>query len=49
MDDVEAADARAAFDERRWVRWNFMRVMLSVGGFGALVCSLVLVGAVDSA
>jgi uncharacterized membrane protein len=47
VDDVEAATARAEFDERRWVRWNFVRVILSVGGFGALLWSLVLAGGLD--
>jgi len=42
--DVEATTARAEFDERRWARWNLVRVGLSVGGFGALLWSLVLAG-----
>jgi uncharacterized membrane protein len=47
--DVEAATARAEFDEHRWVRWNLVRVMLSVGGFGALLWSLALAGGLDAA
>jgi len=35
---------RTEFDERRWVRWNLVRVVLSVGAFAALTWSLVLVG-----
>jgi uncharacterized membrane protein len=49
VDEVEAATARADFDERRWGRWNFVRVMLSIGGFGALLWSLVLAGGLDGA
>ncbi len=47
VDEVRAATARSEFDERRWVRWNLVRVVLSVGGFGALLWSLVLAGGLD--
>ena len=45
--DVDAMDAgvvRAEFDERRWVRWNLVRVVLSLAAFAALAWSLVLLG-----
>ena len=45
--DVDVNDARVVreeFDERRWVRWNLVRVVVSMGAFAALAWSLVLVG-----
>ncbi len=43
-DVIDVTAARAMFDERRWVRWNLVRVVLSVAAFAALAWSLVLVG-----
>jgi uncharacterized membrane protein len=47
VDDAEAAAVRSEFDERRWVRWNLVRVVLSVSGFVALLWSLVLAGGLE--
>ncbi|GEK81372.1 anthrone oxygenase family protein [Agrococcus baldri] len=42
-DGIDASAARAAFDERRWVRWNHVRVLLSVA---VVVClAIALLGA----
>ena len=38
--------ARTEFDEGRWVRWNLVRVVLSLAAFVALLWSLVLAGRV---
>ncbi len=43
-DVIDAAAARTDFDEGRWVRWNLVRVVLSVAAFVALLWSLVLAG-----
>jgi uncharacterized membrane protein len=43
-DIIDVAAARTEFDEGRWVRWNLVRVVLSVAAFGALLWSLVLAG-----
>ena len=41
---IDVAAARSEFDEGRWVRWNLVRVVLSVAAFVALLWSLVLAG-----
>ena len=41
---IDVAVARDMFDERRWVRWNLARVVLSMGAFAALAWSSVLLG-----
>ena len=43
-DVIDVATARAEFDEGRWVRWNLVRVVLSVAAFAALLWALVLAG-----
>ncbi|MEP6648686.1 MAG: DUF1772 domain-containing protein [Lapillicoccus sp.] len=43
-DDIDVATVRAEFDEGRWVRWNLVRVVLSVASFGCLAWALVLAG-----
>jgi uncharacterized membrane protein len=43
---IDVAAARTEFDEGRWVRWNLVRVVLSVAAFVALLWSLVLAGPV---
>lgn len=43
-DVIDVAAVRAAFDEARWVRWNLVRVVLSVASFACLAWSLVLAG-----
>lgn len=35
--EVDVAAVRTAFDERRWVRWNLVRVVTSVTAFGSLI------------
>jgi len=35
---------RARFDEARWVRWNAVRTVMSVGAFGSLLWALVEFG-----
>jgi uncharacterized membrane protein len=46
VDVIDVAAVRAEFDEGRWVRWNLVRVVLSVAAFGCLAWSLVLAGRV---
>ena len=43
---IDVAAARSEFDEGRWVRWNLVRVVLSVAAFTVLLWSLVLAGRV---
>jgi uncharacterized membrane protein len=43
-DVIDVAAARTEFGESRWVRWNLVRVVLSVAAFVALLWSLVLAG-----
>jgi uncharacterized membrane protein len=43
-DVIDVAMARADFDEGRWVRWNLVRVVLSLAAFAALLWALVLAG-----
>jgi uncharacterized membrane protein len=43
-DVIDVTRARTEFDERRWVRWNLVRVVLSVASFAALAWALVLAG-----
>jgi uncharacterized membrane protein len=43
-DVIDVTAAREMFDERRWARWNLVRVVLSTAAFAALAWSLVLVG-----
>ena len=43
-DAIDVAAARTEFDEGRWVRWNLVRVVLSMATFVALLWSLVLAG-----
>jgi uncharacterized membrane protein len=43
-DVIDVAAARTQFDEGRWVRWNLVRVVLSVAAFTVLLWSLVLAG-----
>jgi len=45
-DAIDVAAARTEFDEDRWVRWNLVRVVLSMATFVALLWSLVLAGRV---
>jgi uncharacterized membrane protein len=45
-DVIDVAAARTQFDEGRWVRWNLVRVVLSVAAFTVLLWSLVLAGRV---
>jgi uncharacterized membrane protein len=45
-DVIDVTAARTEFDEGRWVRWNLVRVVLSVAAFVALLWSLVLAGRV---
>jgi Anthrone oxygenase len=47
-DTIDVAVARDMFDERRWVRWNLVRVVLSMGAFAALAWSLVRLGRLGS-
>lgn len=42
--DAEPTPLRTAFDEARWVRWNWVRVVLTVGATGSLAWALVEVG-----
>jgi uncharacterized membrane protein len=37
---ADATAARAAFDEAGWVRWNWLRVLLSAGALGLLAVAL---------
>ena len=39
-DAIDVAAARAEYDEARWVRWNLVRVVLSVASFAALAWAL---------
>lgn len=39
-DGIDVAAARVAFDERRWARWNHVRVVLSVVAAACLVIAL---------
>lgn len=39
---IDAAAARAQFGERTWVRWNLVRVVLSLTAFAALAWALVV-------
>jgi uncharacterized membrane protein len=39
---IDAAAARAQFGERTWVRWNLVRVVLSLAAFAALAWALVV-------
>ena len=41
---IDVAAAREAFDEARWVAWNWVRVVLDVAAFGALGIALVAHG-----
>ncbi|HEU5000255.1 MAG TPA: DUF1772 domain-containing protein [Lapillicoccus sp.] len=43
-DTIDVAAVRTEFDEVRWVRWNLVRVVLSVASFVALAWALVLAG-----
>jgi uncharacterized membrane protein len=43
-DTIDVAAVRTEFDEARWVRWNRVRVVLSVASFAALAWALVLAG-----
>ncbi len=43
-DVIDVGAARTEFAESRWVRWNLVRVVLSVAAFVALLWSLVLAG-----
>jgi len=40
-DSGDPAAVRAAFDERRWARWNVLRVVVSVAAVGLLAGALV--------
>ncbi len=39
-DAIDVAAARAAFDERRWARWNRVRMLLSTAVVGCLAVAL---------
>lgn len=39
-DAVDATAVRRAFDERRWVRWNHVRVVLAIGTAACLCAAL---------
>jgi uncharacterized membrane protein len=41
---IDVAGVREAFPEARWVAWNWVRVALDVGAFGALSVALVMHG-----
>jgi uncharacterized membrane protein len=41
---IDVAAARAAFDEGRWVAWNWVRVALDLAAFAALAVALVVHG-----
>ena len=41
---IDVAAAREAFNEAKWVAWNWVRVVLDVGAFGALGIALVAHG-----
>lgn len=41
-DEIDVAAARSAFDERRWARWNRVRVLLSTAVVLCLATALVL-------
>jgi uncharacterized membrane protein len=43
-EQIDVTAVRSEFDERRWARWNLVRVVLSVTSFVALLWSLVLAG-----
>ena len=43
-DRIDAAAARAAFDEARWSRWNLVRVVANVAAFAMLAWALVVAG-----
>lgn len=45
-DVIDVAAARSEFDEGRWVRWNLVRVVLSMASFAGLAWALVQVGRV---
>jgi uncharacterized membrane protein len=40
LDRIDVAAARAAFDEARWLRWNHVRVLLSVTTAACLAVAL---------
>ena len=40
-DQVDVRAVRSEFDERMWVRWNHVRAIASIAGFGCLVWALV--------
>ena len=42
--NIDVAAVREAFSEARWVAWNWVRVALDFGAFGALSIALVLHG-----
>lgn len=39
-DAIDAAAVRRAFDERRWARWNHVRVVLAIGTAACLAAAL---------
>lgn len=39
-DAVDATSVRRAFDERRWARWNLVRVVLAIGVAASLAAAL---------
>jgi len=41
---IDVAAVRGAFDEARWVAWNWVRVALDLAAFGALAIALVVHG-----
>jgi uncharacterized membrane protein len=47
-DVIDVAAARSEFDEARWVRWNLVRVVLSVASFACLAWALVLAGRLEA-
>ena len=40
-DQIDARSVRAQFDEGKWVRWNHVRSVASIAGFGCLIWALV--------
>ena len=40
--DADPPEVRAAFNEKRWARWNILRVLISTGAAGVLAWALVV-------
>ena len=45
---ADLSAVREEFDERKWVRWNIARALLSTAAFGCLTWALVLYGRIKN-